>query len=119
MWSESIPNLGPVEGDSDRSLIHRTVVGDVGEEWQPLDLAPARLIEMLGNHGLNVYQAEDGRRKADDWNGRRKTEATVGRKENQRRKGPQIWRVSPGAYEICPHSPGIRERRTKCRQSRD
>ena len=46
---EGVADLGPVESDAHSALIHRPVIGDVGERMA-LDLGPPRGIEMLGDH---------------------------------------------------------------------
>jgi hypothetical protein len=46
---ERVAHLGPVQRDPDRPLVHRTVVGDVGEA-ESLNFLPGILIEQLRNH---------------------------------------------------------------------
>src|SRR5262249_18296643 len=55
--AECVAHLRPIERDPHRSLIHRSVIGDVGE-IEPLNAVPGGWIEKLGDHAGSAYGSQ-------------------------------------------------------------
>ena len=53
MRTKSVADLRSIDGDPNRPLVQRPVIGDVGE-GEPINLLPSGCVEVLGDHGENV-----------------------------------------------------------------